>query len=77
VPSERWSIEEQSYSIATLVYKVTDTPEEDGNWSNRSLLKMARKDNLKPDNVPIISAEHTLTATQLFEQPTNNPTKIS
>jgi hypothetical protein len=40
-----------------LVYK-GDTPEEAGNWSNTSKLKMARKENSKTDNVPIILTEH-------------------
>ena len=42
-----------------LVYNGS-TPEEAGNWSNTSKLKMARKENLKTDNVPIILAEQTL-----------------
>ena len=42
-----------------IVYK-DDTPEEAGNWSNTSKLQMARKENLKTDNVPIILTEQTL-----------------
>jgi hypothetical protein len=45
-----------------LVYK-GDTPDETGNWSNKSKLKMARKENLKTDNVPIILTERTLIIT--------------
>jgi hypothetical protein len=41
-----------------LVYK-GDTPEEAGNWLNTGKLKMARKENLQTDNVPIIPTEQT------------------
>jgi len=39
-----------------LVYK-GDTPQEVGKWSNKCKLKMARKEKLKTDNVPIILTE--------------------
>jgi len=45
------------YSVP--VYK-GDTPEEAGKWSNISKLKMARKENLKTDNVAIILTEQTV-----------------
>ena len=41
------------------VYK-SDTTQEAGNWSNTSKLKMAQKENLKTDNVPIILKEQRL-----------------